>query len=155
MKQKLLLMSLMISINLFALECNEASFNKGNEEMRHIYLLYNETTVSPEEQEAISKSKISKENYAQDMKILENKLATLQKSRVSLSQASMFNTINIGTWKDLENTCHGKYLSAVQQARANAESMQRSIQQRLDTIKGHINRTEMVITIGKKKYSVD
>ena len=155
MKQKLLLMSLMISINLFALECNEASFNKGNEEMRQIYSLYNETTVSHEEQEAISKSKISKENYAQDMKVLENKLTTLQKSRTFLSQASMINTININTWKELEKTCHDKYLSAVQQARANAESMQKSIQQRLTTVNGHINRTEMVITIGKKRYSGD
>ncbi len=50
-----------------------------------IYTLYNETTISPEEQEAISKSKISKENYAQDMKVLEDKLTTLQKSKTSLS----------------------------------------------------------------------
>lgn len=148
-----LLISLMVSINLFALECNEISFNKGNEEIRQIYSLYNETTVSPEEYKAISESKISKENYAEEMKVLENRLAMLKKSKSSLSQASMFNTLNIDTWKDLEKTCQGKYLSSVQRARSNAENMQSTIQQRLNTVNGYINQTEMVITIGKTKYA--
>jgi len=150
MKQKLLLtMVLLISINLFALECNESSFNKGNEEMRQLYSLYNKTTVATKEQKAI----ISKSNYSEQMKILEDRLVVLEQSKSYLFQANMLNTINIDTWKDLEKTCKDKYLYVVQKARMNAENMQKTIKERLDIINSYINQTEIVITVGKKKYS--
>jgi hypothetical protein len=34
MKKNLYLVLILLSTNLFALECNEASFNKGNDEMK-------------------------------------------------------------------------------------------------------------------------
>ncbi len=153
MKKKIILTSVLFCINIFALECNEASFDKGNAEMKQIYSLYNMTTGTPKEQKEMSKSVISKIDYEKQMIVLKNKLVSLAKKKSYLSKANIMNNKNIKTWKSLTKSCKDNYLLAVQKALKNAKKMQKTIKQREKSIQIFINQTEIVIDVGKKKYN--
>jgi len=153
MKKELILVSLLFCTNLFALECDVSSFNKGNKEMKQIYSLYNMTTGTPEEQKEMNKSVISRKDYKKQMSALKNKLVSLNEKKSYLSKAKIINNKNINTWKSLTKSCKDGYLLAVQGAFKDAKKMQKIIQQREATIQSFINRTEIVIDVGIKKYN--
>jgi len=148
LKIKTLLTLVVMSVNLFALECNDASFNKGEKEIKEVISFYKKSSTTEEER----KSKINKNNYDSDMKILKRTLNSLNEKKSYIFLANMTNDDNINTWKALEKTCQGRDLIAVQMQLKDAQKRKTLINKKMEHIKTTISNKQFAIKIGEEKY---
>jgi len=148
LKIKTLLILVVMSINLFALECNDASFNKGEKEIKEVISFYKKSSTTEDER----KSKINKNNYDSDMKILKRTLTSLNEKKSYIFLANMTNDDNINTWKALEKTCQGRDLIAVQMQLKDAQKRKTLINKKMEYIETTISNKQFAIKIGEEKY---
>ncbi len=143
-----LLVVTLISTNLFALECNQTTFNKIRKEINKFIFLYKKSLTT--EQERVSH--ISKNNYDSDMKINKITLASLNEKKSSLLLASAINLDNINTWEALKKTCKGKDLIAIKIQGENSKKRKLLVQKLMEHINTSIENKKLAIKIGNDKY---
>ena len=148
LKIKTLLILVLMSINLFALECNDASFNKGEKEIKEVISFYKKSSTTEEER----KSKINKNNYDSDMKTLKKTLTSLNEKKSYIFLANMTNDDNINTWKALKKTCQGRDLRAVKKQQEDAQKRKILIHKKMEHINRSISNKQFAIKIGEEKY---
>jgi len=137
-----------MSINLFALECNDASFNKAEKEIKEVISFYKKSSTTEEER----KSKINKNSYDSDMKILKKTLTSLNEKKSYIFLANMTNDDNINTWKALKETCQGRDLTAVKKQQEDAQKRKTLIHKQMKHINTSISNKQFAIKIGEEKY---
>lgn len=137
-----------MSINLFALECNDASFNKGEKEVKKVVSFYKKSLTTEEER----KSKINRNTYDSDMKILKKTLTSLNEKKSYIFLANNTNDENINTWKALQETCQGKDLIAVKMQLRDTQKRQALIHKNIEHINTTISNKQFAIKIGEEKY---
>jgi len=148
LKIKTLLILVLMSMNLLALECNDASFNKGEKEIKKVISFYKKSSITEEER----KSNINKNNYDSDMKILKKALTSLNEKKSYISLANMTNDDNINTWKALKKTCQGRDLTAVKMQQKDAKKRKTLIHKKMEHINTSISNKQFAIKIGEERY---
>jgi hypothetical protein len=143
-----LLIVALMSTNLFALECNQTTFNKIRKEINKFIFLYKQSLTT--EQERVSH--ISKDNYASDMKKNKITLTSLNEKKSSLLLASVINNDNINTWKALKKTCQGRDLIAIKMQEENSKKRKILVQKLMKHINTSIENKKLAIKIGNDEY---
>jgi len=152
MYKKLIIILILIT-NLNALECSQEVYIPALNDITKTLNLLDKSSVTPETLKSLQKVKVSKTNYTQDMKKLQNKLSLLQGKKESAIKAKTLNQKNIQVWNALEDSCKGDDLKAVQKVQKDLKDIAKTIDKRLSTIEHYISLTQMGIDIGQKRYA--
>jgi len=143
-----LLILALISTNLFALECNQTTFNKIRKEINKFISFYKKSLTT--EQERVSH--ISKDNYNSDMKINKKTLISLNEKKSYLLLASVTNDNNINTWEALKKTCQGRDLMAVKHQEENSKKRKILVHKLMEHINVCIENKKFAIKLGNDKH---
>ncbi|MCK9374226.1 MAG: hypothetical protein M0P91_13675 [Sulfuricurvum sp.] len=152
MRNFLLLISFVISFELYALECNNVSFAEGDLEVKKIHFLYNSATQPVPYPTDNDTANFTTEAYKNRLNELEQYLADLTKNHSDLFKARLLNQENLQRWKLLEKTCENESLTLAQKGRYDAETMKPLIQTHMSSVQEHINTMKIIMAAIKQKF---
>lgn len=152
MKKKLLLISVLMTFNLYAVECNENSFREGEAEVGKIHYLYDSTLHSINNQMNINTTHLNSEEYENRLNELEKQLSDLTKNHSDLFKARLLNQENLQRWKLLEKKCENESLSLAKKGRYDAETMAPLIRIQMSAIQNSINTQKEAIDTLKQVF---
>lgn len=148
----LLLISLLTTFNLYALECNENAFREGGTEVKKIHFLYDSTPHPLNNPANINTANLNLDGYENRIKELETQLADLTKNHSDLFKARLLNQENLQRWKLLEKSCLNESLSLAKKGRYEAETMAPLIRTQMSAIQEHINALKETIGTMKQAF---
>ena len=147
-----LLIALLTTVNLFALECNTTSFKDGDIEVKKIHLLYDSTPQSINNPTNMDTANLHKEEYQNRLNELEKQLVDLTKNHSDLFKARLLNQENLQRWKLLEKTCENESLLIAKKGRYDAEIRSPLIQTQMSSIQENIKTVKIIMDTTKEEF---
>jgi hypothetical protein len=144
---------MLLSKSISALECKPDVFNPAINAINQAVDELAKSSTTPKILKSLKTVHVSKKNYKEDMKILNEKLLLLLDRKKHALHAKEINEKNLKVWISLEKNCIGQDKFAAKKVKNDVISLGADIEQRLKTIEHYINLTKMGLDIGKKKYS--
>ena len=148
-----LVLILLLNNSLHAVECKPYVFKPAINAINQAVDELVKSSVTPKILQSIKTVHVSKKNYKNDMKILNEKLSLLIDKKEHALRAKEINEKNLKVWISLEKNCRGQDKLAAKKVKNDVISLKADIEQRIKTIEHYINLTQMGIDIGRKKYS--
>ncbi len=154
MKKYFFVLALMFLNNsLHAVECKPHVFKPAINAINQAVDELVKSSVTPKILQSIKTVHVSKENFKNDMKILNERLSLLLDKKEHALHAKEINEKNLKVWISLEENCIGQDKLAAKKVKNDVISLKADIEERIKTIEHYINLTQIGIDIGKKKYS--
>ncbi len=147
------LVLILLNNSLHAVECKPYIFNPAINAINQAVDELVKSSVTPRILQSIKTVHISKKNYKNDMKILNERLSLLHDKKEHALRAKEINEKNLKVWMSLVKNCTGQDKLAAKKVKNDVISLKADIEQRIKTIENYINLIQMGIDIGKKKYS--
>ena len=148
-----ILVLILLNNSLHAIECKPDVFKPAINAINKAVDELVKSSVTPKILQSIKTVHVSKENYKNDMKILNERLSLLHDKKEHALHAKEINEKNLKIWMSLEKKCIGQDKLAAKKVKNDVMSLKADIEQRIKTIEHYINLTQLGIDIGKKKYS--
>lgn len=139
-----------VSVN--AIGCNKKNLDNTMVLLSQSHELYKSALMDEEEYNKLRNSKVSKNNYESDIKLINEQIISLEDYQSILDEANAYNIQNKMLLQKLKNKCQSKDLVSVNKTFSFVEEIEKSINSYLHDLSRMISAKEMTLHIGKQRY---